>query len=47
MNTNSHKFYRTWCSSVRNISDSDKANSSDSREETINKGYMQRKNCNL
>ncbi|MBQ3409284.1 MAG: hypothetical protein IJH12_08795 [Clostridia bacterium] len=47
MNTNnSHKFHHTWCKFVKKMSESNKAYSSDSREEIISQGDEPCKNCN-
>lgn len=46
LNTNTHKFHRPTCSSIRLMKDSNKILSTDSRETIIAQGYSPCKNCN-
>ena len=46
LNTNTHKFHRPTCSSIRLMKDSNKILSTDSRETIIAQGYYPCKNCN-
>ncbi len=46
LNTNTKKFHRPTCSSVKRMSDSNKIKSNASREELMQEGYEPCKNCN-
>ena len=46
MNTNTKKFHKPYCSSVKDIKDKNKRETTLSREEIINQGYQPCKRCN-
>ena len=46
MNTNTKKFHRPYCSSVKDIKDKNRRDTTLSREEIISQGYAPCKRCN-
>lgn len=46
LNTNTHKFHHSWCSSVDQMKDSNKSYYTGSRDDVISMGYDPCKRCN-
>jgi DNA-entry nuclease len=46
LNTNTKKFHQPYCSSVQDIKDKNKRETTQSREEIISQGYQPCKRCN-